>query len=315
MSTTAPTPSSAPSGRTNALRWAIGLIVVGLIVLSSVVFALPEGHVAVVTRFGRPRAVLTEAGAHGKLPWPFEKAHLIDARKQLWNTRFAETLTRDQKNVVLRTYVVWSVADGQRYLEAVGTRQAAEGHLDGIVTNAKNALLGRYPLAALVSTKAKSLKLGAIERALTADARKAAVRYGIEVHQVGLKRLGLPEENLRAVFEQMRQERSKEAARFRAQGSRKALEIRAAADLKVAQTRAKAQQQAEAISGKAEAEVAAIYAGSHGKAPDFYRFLRSLEALKKILGDKSTVVLRADRAPFELLTEGVKNKARRPKAP
>ncbi len=294
--------NATSTARANLLRWAIGLAVVGLIVLSSVVFALPEGHVAVITRFGRPRAVLTEAGAHGKLPWPFEKAQLIDARKRLWNTRFAETLTRDQKNIVLRTYVVWSVADGQRYLEAVGTQQAAEGHLDSIVTNAKNALLGKYPLSALVSTKVESLKLDAIERALTADASKAAERYGINVHQVGLKRLGLPEENLRAVFEQMRQERSKEAARFRAQGSRKALEIRAAADLDVARIRAKAQQQAEAIAGEAEAEVAAIYAGSHGKAPDFYRFVRSLEALKTILGDKSTVVLRADRPPFDLLT-------------
>jgi membrane protease subunit HflC len=293
--------NTSPAANRNLIRWALGLLVIGLIVLSSVVFALPEGHLAVVTRFGRPRAVLAAAGAHAKLPWPFEKAHLIDARKQLWNTRFAETLTRDQKNVVLRTYVVWSVADGQRFLEAVGTPRAAEGHLDSIVTNAKNALLGRYPLSALVSTKKESLQLDAIERALSADARKAAKRYGIAVHQVGLKRLGLPEENLRAVFEQMRQERSKEAARFRAQGSRKALEIRATADLAVARTRAKAQQQAEALTGKAEAEVASIYAGSHGKAPDFYRFVRSLEALKKILGDKSTVVLRADRAPFELL--------------
>ncbi|MCK5798214.1 MAG: protease modulator HflC [Deltaproteobacteria bacterium] len=292
----------APRSNQNALRLTIGALVVALIVLSSVVFALPEGHVAVVTRFGRPLAVAKDAGAHFKLPWPFERAHILDARKQLWDTRFVETLTRDQKNIVLRTYVVWSIADGQRFLEAVGTRVGAEEHLDSLVTNAKNALLGRYPLSALVSTKTEDLKLDEIERALTRDAQVAAKRYGIAVHQVGLKRLGLPEENLRAVFEQMRQERAKEAARFRAVGARKALEIRAAADLKVAKIRAKAQEEAETINGKTEAAVATIYADAHRKDPSFYRFTRSLEALKVVLGEKSTVILRADRAPFDLLT-------------
>lgn len=298
-----PENNPSPDRRSNLLRWSIGFVVVGAIIASSLVFVLPEGHVAVVTRLGRPRAVTTEAGAHFKLPWPFERAHVLDARKQLWNTRFAETLTRDQKNIVLRTYVVWSVANAQRFLEAVGRLPAAQGHLDSLVTNAKNALLGHYELSALVSTKPGGLKLDEIEKRLTTDARAGALRYGIEVHQVGLKRLGLPEENLRAVFEQMRQERSKEAARFRAMGSRQALELRAAADLEVAKLRAKAQQEAEEVRGRAAAEVARIYAAAHGKDADFYRFTRSLESLKTVLRDKSTVVLRADRAPFDQLVK------------
>lgn len=289
--------------KSHLIRWTIGAAVLVLVVASSVVFALPEGHVAVVARFGKPRAVIAQAGAHLKLPWPFERAYEIDARKRVYNTRFAETLTSDQKNVVLRTYVVWSVADARRFLEAVGDAGAAEGHIDSIVTNAKNALLGHYPLDALVSIRQEQLKLGEIERRLGADARSVARRYGIAVHQVGLKRLGLPEENLRKVFDQMRQERAKEAARLRAVGTKRALEIRAAADMEVAKLRAEAKRLAEETRGKAEARVARIYADSHGKAPALYRFLRSLEALQKILNEKSTVILRADRAPFDLLSK------------
>jgi membrane protease subunit HflC len=288
--------------RERLIRPSIGAVLVLAIIGSSVVFTVDEGRAAVVTRFGRPRQLVNTPGAHFKLPWPLERAHDVDMRKQHYNTRLAETLTRDKKNVVLRTYVIWSVADPRTFIESLGSRQAAERVLDSLVTNEKNALLGHYALSALVSTRAKDLALAEIERRLLAEAGRGAKRYGISVHQIGLKRLGLPEENLRAVFAQMRQERSKEAARFRAIGSKRALEIRSAADLEVAKIRAKAAQQAREVRGKAEALAARIYAAAHAKQPAFYRFQRALQSLEKMLKDRATLVLRADSSPFDLLT-------------
>jgi membrane protease subunit HflC len=295
------------------LRWATALAVVALIVASSLSFALREGQVAVVTRFGAPHAVVTAAGLHAKWPWPVEQAHVLDARKRLFNSRFAETLTHDKKNVVLRTFVVWSVGDPLAFLQAVGDLSSAEDRLDGLVTNAKNAVLGRYDLAALVSTDPGTLKIPEIEAAILTDVRGTAQdRFGVAVHQVGLKQLGLPPENVPFVFEQMRTERRQFAARYRAEGDREAAAIRSQTDLDVARVRAEGQQRAAEIRARAEAQAARIYADAQGRDPELYRFLRSLESLKTLLGRRSTVVLRTDAPPFSLLTnpggaEGVRS--------
>lgn len=288
--------------RDKLIRWAVGGAVVLALAASSMIVALQQGHAALVTRFGAPHRVLRAAGAHFKLPWPVERVHVFDARKRLHNTRLTETLTRDRRNVVLLTYVVWAVDDPQRFFEATGDVATAEASIDSLVTDVKNSLLGQYDLSSLVSTRAEDLKLDAIERRLLETVRRKVPRYGIAIHQVGLKRLGLPEENLRAVFEQMRQERAKEAARLRSQGSKRAMEIRAAADLRVAKTRAAALRDAEVIKGEGEAEAARIYAAAHQRDPKFYRYWRGLQSLKKVLSDRSTVILRADRPPFDVLS-------------
>jgi membrane protease subunit HflC len=189
------------------------------------------------------------------------------------------------------------------FLQAVGNLGTAEDRLDGLVTNAKNAVLGRYELAALVSTDPGSLKIPEIEAAVLADVRSTAQeRFGVAVHQVGLKQLGLPPENVPFVFEQMRTERRQFAARFRAEGEREASAIRSQADLDAAKIRAEAEQQAAQIHARAEAQAAGIYADAQRQDPELYRFLRSLESLKTVLGKRSTVILRTDAAPFGLLT-------------
>jgi membrane protease subunit HflC len=285
------------------LRWATALAVVALIVASSLTFTLREGQVAVVTRFGAPRARVTEAGLHAKWPWPVEEAHVLDARRRLFNSRFAETLTHDKKNVVLRTFVVWSVGEPLTFLQALGDLATAEDRLDGLVTNAKNAVLGRYDLAALVSTDPATLKVPEIETEIMTDVRATALdRFGVAVHQVGLKQLGLPPENVPFVFEQMRTERRQFAARYRAEGDREAAAIRSQAELDVARVRAEGQQRAAEIRARAEGQAARIYADAQGRDPELYRFLRSLESLKTLLGRRSTVVLRTDAPPFSLLT-------------
>jgi membrane protease subunit HflC len=284
-------------------RGAAAVAVAVLVVSPSLLMTLREGQVAVITRFGAPRAVVTAAGLHAKWPWPVEEARVLDARRRVFDSRFAETLTRDKRNVVLRTFVVWSVGEPLTFLQAVGDPGTAEDRLDGLVTNARNAVLGRYELAALVSTDPGRLKVAEIEADVLADVRGTArERFGVEVHQVGLKQLGLPPENVPFVFEQMRTERRQFAARYRAEGDREASAIRSQADLEAARLRAEGQQKAARIRARAEAQAARIYAEAQRQDPELYRFLRSLESLKTLLGRRSTVILRTDAAPFSLLT-------------
>jgi membrane protease subunit HflC len=288
--------------RSSVVRWTVALLIVSLILASGVLVAVREGQVAVVTRFGAPRAIWRDAGLHAKWPWPIEHAWVLDARKRLFNSRFAETLTRDKKNIVLRTFVVWSVGEPLTFLQAVGDPATAEDRLDGLVTNAKNAVLGRYGLAALASTDPASLKIPEIETDILTDVRGTArERFGVDVHLVGLKQLGLPPENVPFVFEQMRTERRQFAARYRAEGEREAAAIRSQTDLDAAKVRAEGTQKAAEIRARAEAHAARIYAEAQSRDPELYRFLRSLESLKTLLGKRATVILRTDAAPFTFL--------------
>jgi modulator of FtsH protease HflC len=264
------------------VRWIVALGVLILITASSVLVTLREGHVAVVTRFGAPRAVWHDAGLHAKWPWPVEQAWALDARRRLFNSRFAETLTRDKKNIVVRTFVIWAIDDPLTFLQAVGDVATAEDRLDGLVTNAKNAVLGRYELAALVSTDPGRLKVAEIEADILADVRNTArERFGVEVRQVGLKQLGLPPENVPFVFEQMRTERRQFAARYRAEGEREAAAIRSQTDLDAAKVRAEGTQKSAEIRARAEAQAARIYADAQSRDPELYRFLRSLDSLTR----------------------------------
>jgi modulator of FtsH protease HflC len=283
-------------------RWIIGSAVAVVILMSSMMYSVPEGRVAVVTLFGKPVRVAQNAGLKAKLPLPFERVIMLDARSRLYETRLTETLTKDKKNVILVTYAIWKVADPVRFVEAVAGIEGAEAKLDGVVTNAKNAVLGNYDFEALVSHEPDKQKLDSIEKDMLTDVQsEASSRYGINVVQIGLQRLSLPEENVRYVFDQMKAERAQYAAKFRAEGEKEAAKVRADTDLEAAKLRAEGEEKAEEIRGNAEAEAAKIYASAHKLDPEFYKFLRSLDSMDKMLGKNSTVVLDTDTPPFNVL--------------
>ena len=291
----------------NLIRYIIG----GVILLGMAFFAFSwqvrEGTVAIRLRLGRPVDVVQDAGLHWRLPWPVDQVVVIDGRKRVLKTRHTEMLTRDKKNVILLTYVVWRVADPLRFYQSLGSIEGADAKLDGLVTNAKLSVLGGYDLSALVSTKAEDLKADEVRSAILEDVvSKAGEKYGVQIEEVGFERLSLPEGNTKFVFDQMRAERKQYAARYRAEGQREADAIRSKTKLEVAQIRAEGKEKAAQIRGEAEAEAARIYSDAHSADPGFYRFTRSLESLGTMLGGQSSIVLRTDSPPFDLLEEGAR---------
>ena len=287
------------------LRVVVGLAALGAIAWKGLALPVQEGHAAIVSRFGEPVAVHTQAGLHARLPWPVDQAELVDLRLQVFDSGHSEMLTRDKKNLLLNSYVVWRVEDPLLFYTAVGSVPAAEEKLDGLVLNAAIGVMGRYDLAALVSTEAELLQLEEVEAELLASTQPLATeQYGIAIEQLGFRRISLPEENVAYVFKQMRAERLQHAARYRAEGDQEASRIRSETDLEAARIRAEATEQAARITGEAEAEAARTYAEAHRMDPELYRFTRSLESLETIVGDQTTVILRTDAAPFELLAEG-----------
>ena len=117
----------------NALRYSIGGILLVGLAFFAFTWQVREGTVAIRLRLGRPVAVVQDAGLHGRLPWPIDQVVVLDGRKRVLKTRHTEMLTRDKKNVILLTYVVWRVSDPLRFYQSLGTIESADAKLDGLV--------------------------------------------------------------------------------------------------------------------------------------------------------------------------------------
>lgn len=288
-----------------AQRWLRG--VVGTLALAAIVFhatavIVREGQAVLVTRFGRPLRAATQTGLHWKLPWPIDQATLLDMRRRVYETGHTEMLTRDKKNIIARSFVIWRIGDPLVFVQAIGSEGGAEAKLDGLLTNAAIGTLGSHDLSALVSTTPGDLKVEQIETELLASTASMALRsYGVAIEQIRLERISLPEENVTAVFQQMRAERRQFAAKFQAEGEREASRIRSEAELEAARIRAKGAEEAARIRGESAAEVAKTYADAHRVDPELYRFTRSLESLDKLVTRNTSLVLRTDSEPFSLL--------------
>jgi membrane protease subunit HflC len=284
------------------LRAAVGTVALAAIVFHATAVIVREGEAVLVTRFGRPLRAATQTGLHWKLPWPIDQVSLLDMRRRVYETGHTEMLTRDKKNVIARTFVVWRIGDPLTFTQAIGTGGGAETKLDGLLTNAAIGTLGGHELSALVSTNPDDLQVDQIESELLASTAPVALKnYGVAVEQIHLERIALPEENVTAVFDQMRAERRQFAAKFEAEGNREASRIRSEAELEAARIRAKGAEEEARIRGKSGAEVAKIYADAHRINPELYRFTRSLESLDKLITPKTSLILRTDSEPFSLL--------------
>jgi membrane protease subunit HflC len=284
------------------LRAIVGTVAVAAIVFYATAVVVREGEAVLVTRFGRPLRAATEAGLHWKLPWPIDQASLLDMRRRVYETGHTEMLTRDKKNIIARTFVVWRIGDPVAFTQAIGFGGDAEGKLDGLLTNAAIGTLGGHDLSALVSTNPDDLQVDQIEAELLGSTAPVALKsYGVTIEQIRLERIALPEENVNAVFEQMRAERRQFAAKFEAEGQREASRIRSEADLEAARIRAKGAEEEARIRGESAAVVAKTYATAHRQNPELYRFTRSLDSLDKLVTSGTSLILRTDSEPFSLL--------------
>lgn len=279
------------------------LLVVGFIAVWRTFFAVPETEFAIVTQFGQPMRTITAAGLHVK--FPYQSLLRFDRRLRVYNPRPSEFLTKDKKNLVIENYVCWRIKDPELFVKAVGDTTAAEMRLHDIVWSGLSAALGSYDLESLVNAKPESLHGEELMETLSRlTDRRALEQYGIEVVDVRIKRLNLPEQNKQSVFARMRAERERIARQYRAEGEEQALKIRADADRQKEEILSAAYRDAEKIKGDGDAQSTRIYGAAYSRDPQFYKLVRTLESYKKILDDKTTIVLSSDSDLLKLLTKG-----------
>ncbi|RCS54457.1 protease modulator HflC [Bremerella cremea] len=288
---------------TKVVRIGLGISIFLLLVAYPCYVQVSEGTSVVVTRFGKPTRQLMEPGAYFKLPWPVEDARIVDLRQHVFNTPYTATLTHDRRNVVLSTFVVWNVANPLLFLQSAGSVEAISAKIDGMVTAAKNTRMGGYDLSALVSTDSAQLQTERIEQQLLQDVQQDALdKFGIQIRQIGINRIAYESSNVAAVLAQMKAEREAAAKQLRALGEKDANAIRDDAVVRSEEILRDGRLEAGRIRANAEQRVSEIYAQAHLQDPEFYRYWRSLETLKRSLGSDSTIILRTNEGFMDLLT-------------
>jgi membrane protease subunit HflC len=275
-----------------------------VVVLLRAAYIVDTGEHAIRTRFGKVVEVVTEPGLHLRVPL-LDDVTRLDARLLYFDVPTGEFLTQDKKNVVVTAFLAWRIADPLRFLQVLYTRENAEARLADLVTSELGSKLGSIPFSRLVSSEPGEARLAEETAAVVARLKeRAAADYGIDVADLGLRRLAFPDQNRQSVFNRMRAERERIARRYRSEGEEGAMKIRAEAERDRARILAEAYRLAAELRGKGEAEAARIYADATAKDPELYKFLRTLEAYDKLLDEKSTVVLPSDSGLLRLLMDG-----------
>jgi membrane protease subunit HflC len=271
------------------------IIVVVLVVASQSVFTVDETQVVLVTQLGKFKRSIEEPGLHFKVPF-IEQLRVYDARLLNYDASPAEILTLDKKNLVIDNYARWRIADPLVFYQRVGTIAGAQSRLDDIIFSELREELAKVAQSDIIDQHRQ-----VIMEAVAEKSAEKAKEYGIELVDVRIKRADLPREVEESVYARMASERARIAKRYRSEGAEEAAKIRAETDKERAILLAEANRKAEETRGEGEAEAVKIYAAAYKKDPEFYYFLRTLDAYRVTLGQGATAVMDADSPLFKFL--------------
>jgi len=275
-------------------------IVLGLYL---VCFQVRETESALVTTFGKPTREITEPGLYFKWPAPIQYIYKFDSRLRDLEADLGETTTKGAVPIIVNTYIVWKIAEPLEFFNAVGTVKEAESKLLSQISDTQNKIIGLHNFSEFVNSDTGKIKFDQIEAEMLTDIKQGVKDdYGIEIRTMGIRQLKVSEDVSKDVFARMRAERNRKTEATIAQGNAEATKIKTDADSKKTELLAAAEARAKAIRGQGDAEAAKFYKLLEAD-PQLAIFLREIEALKKILEKRSTIVISADTEPFKLLKE------------
>ena len=265
-----------------------------LVVASSTLYVVSETERGVKLRFGRLIEADIQPGLHVKMPFA-DDVRLFDARVLTVDAQPASFFTVEKKRLIVDSYAKWRIANVETYYKATGgVETKARNRLANRVNNGLRNQFGTRTLHEVVSGERDALM-----EDITFDLNESVLgSLGIEVVDVRVKRIDLPQEVSSQVFRRMTAEREKEATELRSTGKEKAERIRASADRERTIELANAYRDAEQLRGTGDAEAAGIYADAYQQDPEFYSFVRSLNAYKNSFSNKGDVMLVAPDSDF-----------------
>ncbi|MFQ5429698.1 MAG: protease modulator HflC [Phycisphaerae bacterium] len=300
------------------------LVLVVLVVLRGSVFVVPEGKQVVVTQFGRPVREVREAGLQWKMPFVQD---MISFEKRLlpWEGDPQHMPTKDKRRIYIEAWARWRIVDPMKFYTVVGTYTEGQHRLDELVDSAVRAVVAKNDLLDAVRSTNNPLVYESQELGRDWAEREAKIvtgrqkmeeeitriaaqdlketNYGMELVTVQIKRINYIESVRQKVYERMRSERTRIARLYESQAEEEGNKIAGQTQKELDDIDGEMEKRTKEIRGKADAEVIRITAEAFGQAPEFYTFLRRLEAYRKTLGRQTRLILSTDSAFLKQLHE------------
>ncbi len=284
--------------KTKAIAIIIGTVlavIVVLMVVNQTVFTVDMTKQAIITQFGEYKRTIDEPGLNFKIPF-IQTVHLFEKRVLVSDAPPAEYLTLDKKRLVIDSYTRWRIINPLQFYKTVRNELGALARLDGIVFSELRTELASHNFREIIGAQREPI--------MENVAQKASVivsEFGIELLDVRIKRADLPQEVQDSVYARMMAERERIAKLYRAEGEEQARIIRAEANKEKIIILADAYKVSKTLRGEGDAKATGIYAKAFEKDPEFYSFLRTLEAYEKFLVRGTTLVLGSDSELFRYL--------------
>jgi membrane protease subunit HflC len=281
----------------------IGIFIIVVIIalaLTTSLFTVDETEQAIVTQLGKFIREVKEPGLHFKIPL-IQKEHKFEARVMEYDAAAAKIITDDKKHMVIDNYARWTIIDPLKFYKTVQNEFGAQSRLDDIVFSEMREELARHTLTEIVSVNREQIMDKVAEQC-----NQKVGDFGIRVIDVRIKRADLPQEVTQSVFDRMKAERQRIAKKYRSEGEEESVKIMAQTDKDKTILLADSYMQAEKLQGEGDAEALKIYAQAYEKDPEFYAFVRTLEAYEKSLGEGTTIVLPGDSEFFKYLSPPTK---------
>ena len=260
------------------------VIIVGI---GHTIYVISEVERGVKTRFGEIIEVDISPGLHVKMPF-VDVVRRFDARILTVDAEPASFFTIEKKRLIVDSYAKWKIANVETYYKATnGVERTAANRLAKRVNDGLRNQFGSRTLREVVSGE-RDLLMKNITEDLNSSVRE---ELGIEIVDIRVKRIDLPSEVSNQVFRRMTAERDKEAQELRSTGKEKAERIRASADRERTIELANAYRDSEELRGEGDAKAASVYADAYQQDPEFYAFMRSLNAYKSAFSNKGDILL------------------------
>ena len=280
----------------------IGLVV-ALVVISQSIFVVDSTEMAVVTRLGEFKASHITPGLKFKTPF-VDSVRKFDNRLQRFDIPPANFITLDKKNLVIDAYARYRITDPLLFLQNLFDLNSAGPKVGDIVNSELKKEVASDNQSDIISETRQEVmaRVLAASQLIAQTTGRDGTSLGIEIVDVRIKRADFPVSIAESVFARMNAERSRIANSERAEGERTKLRIESDADRRVVEILSAANRDALEIRGLAEGRAIEIFAAALERDPEFFRFLRSLEAYEVFLTSGDTLVLDSNAPLFEFLT-------------
>jgi membrane protease subunit HflC len=283
----------------------VPIIIIGIVVLIGAmsVFTVAESQLAIRTEFSAIVGSDYAPGLHFK--WPWDQVMKFDGRILSQSYTGETFLTNDNRGLIVDFYVKWRIRNAAKFWESAGgAEDKAADRLAAIVKDGLKGVVAERTLPEIVTAER-----AAVTSDMFGQASRNIASFGVDLVDVRVQRIDLPDEVSSRVYEQMKQNFQKSANLKRAEGLSESQRIRSTAERQQTEIVANAERDALRVQGEADAEAAQTYARAYSKDPEFYAFYRSLQAYDRSLGKSGDLlVVTPDGEFFKYLKDPDKKK-------